>query len=148
MDVEISKSVLMDIAAGALEGIEGIEVSNAPLKVGEVLRQQGGPRRPRALKVTREGGQVTVDVGLNVEYGRNLVQLAQQAQRAVCENVELMTGGVARTSTRKVSETESPTKSTAVNSRVSGPTSSAAGAPSSSSASSRKRWRSGTCPSW
>ncbi|MBI0446950.1 MULTISPECIES: Asp23/Gls24 family envelope stress response protein [Deinococcus] len=92
MDVEISKSVLMDIAAGALEGIEGIEVSNAPLKVGEVLRQQGGPRRPRALKVTREGGQVTVDVGLNVEYGRNLVQLAQQAQRAVCENVELMTG--------------------------------------------------------
>ncbi|GAA5532466.1 Asp23/Gls24 family envelope stress response protein [Deinococcus aluminii] len=92
MDVEISKSVLTDIAATTLEGIEGIEVANAPLKVGEVLRQQGGPRRPRALRVSREGGQVTVDVGLNVEYGRNLVQLAHQAQRAVCENVELMTG--------------------------------------------------------
>ncbi|MEW6420751.1 MAG: Asp23/Gls24 family envelope stress response protein [Deinococcota bacterium] len=92
MDVEISKSVLTDIAATTLESIEGIEVANASLKVGEVLRQQGGPRRPRALKVTREGGQVTVDVGLNVEYGRNLVQLAHQAQRAVCENVELMTG--------------------------------------------------------
>lgn len=92
MDVEISKSVLTDIAATTLEGIEGIEVASASLKVGEVLRQQGGPRRPRALRVTREGQHVTVDVGLNVEYGRNLVGLAGQAQRAVCENVELMTG--------------------------------------------------------
>lgn len=92
MDVEISKSVLTDITAGALEGIEGIEVATAPLRVGEVLRQQGTARRSRALKVTREAGQVSVDVGLNVEYGRNLVQLAHQAQRAVCENVELMTG--------------------------------------------------------
>ncbi|WP_034384445.1 Asp23/Gls24 family envelope stress response protein [Deinococcus sp. YIM 77859] len=92
MDVEISKSVLTDITATTLEGIEGIEVAAAPLKVGEVLRQQGGPRRPRALKVTREGQTVSIEVGLNVEYGRSLVQLAQQAQRAVCENVELMTG--------------------------------------------------------
>lgn len=92
MDVEISKSVLTDIAATTLEGIEGIEVANAALKVGEVLRQQGGARRPRALRVTREGNQVSIGVGLNVEYGRNLVGLAGQAQRSVCENVELMTG--------------------------------------------------------
>lgn len=96
MDVEISKSVLTDIAAAALAGIEGIEVASAPLKVGEVLRQQGAVqgmgRRARALRVTREGEQVSVDVGLNVEYGRSLVGLAAQAQRTVCENVELMTG--------------------------------------------------------
>ncbi|SMB92949.1 Asp23/Gls24 family envelope stress response protein [Deinococcus hopiensis] len=92
MDVEISKSVLTDIAATTLEGIEGIELAQAPMKVGEVLRQQGGPRRTRALKVTREGQTVSIDVGLNVEYGRNLTGLATQAQRAVCENVELMTG--------------------------------------------------------
>lgn len=92
MDVDISKSVLTDIAATTLDGIEGVEIAAAPLKVGEVLRQQGGPRRPRALRVTREGGQVTVDVGLNVEYGRSLVGLARQAQGAVCENIELMTG--------------------------------------------------------
>jgi len=92
MDVEISRSVLTDITATTLEGIEGIELAQSPLKVGEVLRQQSGPRRTRALKVTREGGAVSIDVGLNVEYGRNLVGLASQAQRAVCENVELMTG--------------------------------------------------------
>ncbi|MEF2279474.1 Asp23/Gls24 family envelope stress response protein [Deinococcus sp. YIM 134068] len=93
MEVEISRSVLTDIAQTTLDGIEGIEVASASLKVGEVLRQQGGgPRRPRALRVTRDGQNVTVDVGLNVEYGRNLVGVAGQAQRAVSENVELMTG--------------------------------------------------------
>lgn len=91
-EVEISKSVLLDIAATTLEGIEGTEISSAPIKVGEVLRNQQGARRPRALKVTREGNDVTVDVGLNVDYGRNLVTVSQQAQRAVCENIELMTG--------------------------------------------------------
>ncbi|BDP41529.1 alkaline-shock protein [Deinococcus aetherius] len=96
MEVEISRSVLTDIAQTTLDGIEGIEVAPAslrPSEVGEALRQQGGgPRRPRALRVTRDGQNVTVDVGLNVEYGRNLVGVARQAQQAVCENVELMTG--------------------------------------------------------
>jgi uncharacterized alkaline shock family protein YloU len=91
-EVEISRNVLTDITQATLEGIEGIEVAHASLNVGEVLRNQGNPRRPRALKVTREGQAVTVDVGLNIEFGRNLTGLAAQAQRAVCENVELMTG--------------------------------------------------------
>lgn len=91
-EVEISRNVLTDIAQATLEGIEGLEIAHASLNVGEVLRNQGNPRRPRALKVTREGQAVTVDVGLNIEFGRNLTGLAAQAQRAVCENVELMTG--------------------------------------------------------
>jgi uncharacterized alkaline shock family protein YloU len=91
-EVEISKHVLLDIASTTLDGIEGATVAPAPMKVGEVLRQQGGARRPRALKVTREGSDVTVDVGLNVDYGANLVSLSQRAQRAVRENIELMTG--------------------------------------------------------
>ncbi|RJF71756.1 Asp23/Gls24 family envelope stress response protein [Deinococcus cavernae] len=91
-EVEISKNVLMDIATTTLEGIEGTEIASAPLKVGEVLRNQQSARKPRALKVTREGNEVTVDVGLNVDYGLNLVKVSQHAQRAVCENIELMTG--------------------------------------------------------
>lgn len=91
-EVEISKSVLMDIATTTLEGIEGTEIATAPLKMGEVLRNQQNARKPRALKVTREGNEVTVDIGLNVDYGLNLVKVSQQAQRAVCENIELMTG--------------------------------------------------------
>ncbi|UBV43665.1 Asp23/Gls24 family envelope stress response protein [Deinococcus taeanensis] len=91
-EVEISKNVLMDIAATTLDGIEGTEVAAAALKVGEVLRNQNPGRKARALRVSREGNDVTVDVGLNVEYGRNLNATAEKVQQAVCENIELMTG--------------------------------------------------------
>ncbi len=91
-EVEISKSVLLDIAQTTIEGIEGSEIATAPIKVGEVLRNQQNARKPRALRVTQEGKEVTVDVGLNIEYGRNLVKVSQQAQREVSENIELMTG--------------------------------------------------------
>ncbi|GAA5440278.1 MULTISPECIES: Asp23/Gls24 family envelope stress response protein [Deinococcus] len=91
-EVEISKSVLMDIAATTLDGIEGTEIAAASLKVGEVLRNQNPGRKARALRVTREGNDVTVDIGLNVEFGRSLIGLSEQAQRAVRENIELMTG--------------------------------------------------------
>lgn len=33
-----------------------------------------------------------MDVGLNIEYGQHLVKVSQQAQRSICENIELMTG--------------------------------------------------------
>lgn len=89
--VDISKSVLLDIASTTIEGIEGIEIASAPLKVGEVIRQQPS-RRPRALRVTQEGQDVTVDLGLNIEYGQHLVKVSQQAQRQICEDIELMTG--------------------------------------------------------
>ena len=91
MELDISKNVLYDIACTTLERIEGLEMATAPIKVGEVLQNRSS-RRPRALKVTREDSGVTIDVGVNVEYGRNLVNLAQDVQRAVTENVELMTG--------------------------------------------------------
>ena len=90
-EVDISKSVLLDIASTTLEGIEGIEIAPAPLKMGEVIRNQPG-RRPRALRVVREGQDVTVDIGVNIDYGQHLVKLSQQAQRSISENIELMTG--------------------------------------------------------
>ncbi|CAM3958977.1 Asp23/Gls24 family envelope stress response protein [Deinococcus frigens] len=91
-EVEISQSVLVDIAATTITGIQGTEVAPAPLNMGEVLRNQSGARKPRALRVTRDGGSVSVDVGLNVDFGQNLMAVSAQVQRAVCENIELMTG--------------------------------------------------------
>lgn len=93
MDIEIAKNVLYDISCTTLERIEGLEVANAPIKVGEVLnRNNRAPGRPKALRVLREGDSVTIEVGVNVEYGKNLVALSQSVQRAITENVELMTG--------------------------------------------------------
>ena len=91
-DVDISKSVLLDIASTTIDSIEGVEIAAAPLKVGEVIRGQPSARRPRALRVTQEGQEVTVDLGLNIEFGRHLVKVSQQAQRQICEDIELMTG--------------------------------------------------------
>ena len=96
MELDINKNVLLDIAATTLERIEGLEIAAAPLKVGEVLRQPPARgrslRAPRALKVTRDDSGVTIEVGLTIEYGKNLVGLAQNVQRSLTENVQLMTG--------------------------------------------------------
>jgi uncharacterized alkaline shock family protein YloU len=95
MELDISKTVLLDIAATTVERIGGLEIAPAPIKASEMLggvRPGSGPRRPRALKVSREGANVSVDIGLTVEYGKNLVGVSQAVQRAVTENIELMTG--------------------------------------------------------
>ena len=97
MHLEISKNVLMDIAATTVDRIGGLEIAPAPIKASEVLRpssgwQQTGNRRPRALRVSREGNHVSVDVGLNIEYGKSLVSVSQKVQQAVTESIELMTG--------------------------------------------------------
>ena len=41
MELEISKNVLMDIAATTLERIEGLEIALAPMKAAEVLKSGG-----------------------------------------------------------------------------------------------------------
>ncbi|GGQ92413.1 Asp23/Gls24 family envelope stress response protein [Deinococcus ruber] len=98
MHLEISKNVLMDIAASTVDRIGGLEIAAAPIKASEVLRptsggwQQAGSRRPRALRVSREGNNVSVELGLNIEYGKSLVSVSQKVQQAVTENIELMTG--------------------------------------------------------
>ncbi|PJI51289.1 hypothetical protein CTI14_63435, partial [Methylobacterium radiotolerans] len=57
-EIEISRHVLLDIAADHPGRHPGAEIASAPMKVGEVLRNQKGARNPRALKVTREGQDV------------------------------------------------------------------------------------------
>ncbi len=108
MELEISKNVLTDIATSTLERIPGLSIAAAGPRSGSLgsslstslsgslgsLSAGESPlaRRPKALKITREGQQVSLDVGVNIEYGKNLQALSQQAQRALQENIELMTG--------------------------------------------------------
>ena len=93
MELDISKTVLIDITATTVERISGLDIAAAPIKASEMLGGvRSGPRRPRALKVSRDGRDVNVDIGLNIEYGKNLVGVSQAVQRAVTENSELMTG--------------------------------------------------------
>lgn len=91
MELEISKSVLYDIAESSVGRIEGAELAVTLPRPSEVLKG-GAPRRPKALKLSREGRTVTAEIGLNVEFGRSLTGVAEQVQRSVTENIELMTG--------------------------------------------------------
>lgn len=92
MELNINKNVLRDIVTAALEDIEGVTLAPAPNPVGEVLKDSETAMLPRALRLTQGEGGLTVDLGINVDYGQNLVTLAARAQRSVSENLELMCG--------------------------------------------------------
>lgn len=88
LEVDISRDVLVGIAVIALESVPGVSPVTPPTRVGEVL----AGRRLKGIGVQREGSSVTVDLSVNVEYGRAIPDAAREAQRAVCESIELMTG--------------------------------------------------------
>ncbi|GHF96583.1 alkaline-shock protein [Deinococcus piscis] len=92
MELNINKNVMRDIVIAAVEDIDGICIAPAPTPVGEVLKESEAARLPRALRLTQDGPTVAVDLGLNVDYGRDLLDLAARAQRSVAENLELMCG--------------------------------------------------------
>lgn len=92
MELNISKNVMRDIVMAAVEDIDGVNVAPAPNPVGEVLKDSETARFPRALRITQGEDGYNVELGLNVDYGQNLVELARRAQRSVTENLELMCG--------------------------------------------------------
>lgn len=94
MELNISKNVMRDIVVAAIDDIDGVSIAPAPNPMGEVLKDSETARLPRALRLTQsEGsGHYSVELGLNVDYGQNLVELAKRAQRSVAENLELMCG--------------------------------------------------------
>ena len=87
-EVNISKDVLVGIANIALEGVRGATAVNPPVNVGEVL----SGKRPKDININRSGADVTVDVSVNVDYGKVIPEVAKEVQRAVAENIEVMTG--------------------------------------------------------
>ncbi|MBB6098555.1 putative alkaline shock family protein YloU [Deinobacterium chartae] len=87
-EVDISKDVLLGIASMTLDQITGLEPINPPVKVGEVL----SGKRSKGLKVEVSGKEAVFDLTVNVDFGANIVKVCQAAQKAVVENVELMTG--------------------------------------------------------
>ncbi|HWG84231.1 MAG TPA: Asp23/Gls24 family envelope stress response protein [Deinococcales bacterium] len=86
--VDISKDVLVGIAGIALESVQGVTPVSPPVKVGEVLTG----RRAKGIGVQREGNNVTVDLSVNIDFGRAIPDVARELQQAVADNIEVMTG--------------------------------------------------------
>lgn len=87
-EVNIAKDVIVGIANIALESVKGATPVNPPVNVGEVL----AGKRQKDISVTRTGSDVTVDVSVNVDYGKVVPEVAKEVQRAVAENIQVMTG--------------------------------------------------------
>jgi uncharacterized alkaline shock family protein YloU len=86
--VDISKDVLVGITGIAIESVKGAAPVTPPVKVGEVFTG----RRAKGITVQRDGNTVTVDLTVNVDYGRAIPEVARELQQAVSDNIEVMTG--------------------------------------------------------
>jgi uncharacterized alkaline shock family protein YloU len=75
------------VAETALEcyGVVGMKGSLR----GQIARARG---RPRGIEVGREGGEVTIDLHVVVEYGLNLAEVASSVSNRVAYEVERLTG--------------------------------------------------------
>ena len=88
LEVDINKDVLTGIASIALEGVQGVVPVAPAMQIGEFF----SGKRLKGIGVTRDAQSVTVDLVVNIDYGRVIPDVAKEVQRAVTENIEVMTG--------------------------------------------------------
>ena len=89
MNYDITESALTNIVSLSLEDQPHIRLNQvASRSVGDVL----AGKRPKAVRVDRQGDGVLVEVLVNVDYGQNVHELAHGVQRSVSEAVLASTG--------------------------------------------------------
>jgi uncharacterized alkaline shock family protein YloU len=82
-----SEAIAQIVAETALEcyGVVGMKGSLR----GQLARARG---RPRGIEIGRDGGEVTVDLHVVVEYGLNLAEVASSVSNRVAYEVQRLTG--------------------------------------------------------
>ena len=91
-NIHISEEVLAVIAAAAAMEVEGVGslAANLGSDIAELL---GGKKNlSKGVRVTILEGVVTVDLSLNIEYGRNILETSKKVQEKVKSAIENMTG--------------------------------------------------------
>jgi uncharacterized alkaline shock family protein YloU len=82
---------IMELIAGiALAGVEGASGIGVRADHPEDLRKRKS--LSKGIKVEAEGYKAAVDIDVNMEFGRDFVALAIEAQERVTGAVEAMTG--------------------------------------------------------
>src|SRR5919202_4478823 len=90
----IKDSVVSKIAGMAGAEVEGIRMGgSASRAAGGILEGVTGSRSP-SRGVSAEVGRIetAIDVTMGVEYGRNILQLAERVRNKITERVENLTG--------------------------------------------------------
>ena len=90
-EVKIADDVVGNIAAIAATEVEGVAGTVGNVRA-ELLRKLKLNPRSKGVKVVIDGGVVTLDLALIMEYGFNIPLTSKQVQEKVRNAVENMTG--------------------------------------------------------
>ncbi|MGI6071016.1 MAG: Asp23/Gls24 family envelope stress response protein [Blautia sp.] len=90
-EVRVSDEVVAIIAGLAATEVEGV-ASMAGNITNELVGKLGMKNLSKGVKVTIIETAVTVDLALNIEYGRNILETSKKVQERVKSTLENMTG--------------------------------------------------------
>ena len=90
-DVRIADEVVAIIAGLAATEVDGVS-SMAGNITNEIVSKLGMKNLSKGVKITVLEGVVTVDLTLNIEFGKNILEVSKKVQDKVKSSIENMTG--------------------------------------------------------
>lgn len=93
--INISEEVIAAIAVGAVRDVEGVSgmMTNLGGSVTDLVNNKRNAQKgAKGVKIDMAGTALTLDVYLTVQYGHPIPEVAENAQKAVINAVEAMTG--------------------------------------------------------
>lgn len=90
-DVQIADEVVTIIAGLAATEVEGV-ASMAGNITNELVGKLGMKNLSKGVRVTVLEGVVSVDLTLNIEFGKNILEVSKTVQEKVKSSIENMTG--------------------------------------------------------
>ena len=93
--INISEEVIAAIAVGAVRDVEGVSgmMTNLGGSVTDLVNNKRNAQKgAKGVKIDMTGAALTLDVYLTVQYGHPIPEVAENAQKAVINAVEAMTG--------------------------------------------------------
>ena len=89
--VQIADEVVAIIAGLAATEVDGV-ASMAGNITNELVSKLGMKNLSKGVKITVLEGVVTVDLTLNIEFGKNILEVSKKVQDKVKSSIENMTG--------------------------------------------------------
>ena len=89
--VQISAELIPMIAALAATEVEGV-ASMAGNLTNEIIRKVGLGKDDSGVKIETAENQVSAELSINIEYGRNIFEVCREVQEHVKTLIETMTG--------------------------------------------------------
>lgn len=94
-NIHISEDVIAAIAVGAVREVEGVSgmMTNLGGSVTDLLtNKKNAQKGAKAVKIEKTEAGLVLELYLTVAYGNPVLEVAENAQKAVKASVEAMTG--------------------------------------------------------